>query len=223
MSGKPRLIYWDTCVFLAWIKGESCWPEDVTKGIEQIVEQNAAKEVILVTSVITLAEILQANLTVEQKDKVAGIFRNPTLQLIDVDRRVAGKAATIRAAYDSRTFNPDGAVKSGSIMGMGDSIHLATAVHFEVHEFQTLDGAGRRKRRFDLLTLDGNVAGARLAIKTPQYVVPPQPLTGPVPEPVHGAQLSLLRDDKTGGPDEQYERAKPGTEINQQGTTKAGA
>ena len=65
-------------------------------------------------------------------------------------------------------------------MGMGDAIHLATALHFEVAEMQTLDGAGKRKRKYDLLRLDGNVAGARLAIKMPKYIAPPQPLEGPL-------------------------------------------
>ena len=50
---------------------------------------------------------------------------------------------------------------------MGDAFHLATALHYTVNEFHTLDGSGRHGRRTDLLKLNGNVAGARLIIVQP--------------------------------------------------------
>jgi hypothetical protein len=69
-------------------------------------------------------------------------------------------------------------------------LHLSTAVHLKVDEFQTLDGAGKAKR-LDLLRLDGNVALSRLAIKRPQYVPPPRGLEGPL-IPTGGAQQRLF-------------------------------
>ena len=128
MRGKPKRLYWDTCVFLAWLKNETCWPEDVLKGIEQTVEELRARSVVIVTSAITMLEILSSQMTKEQKDAFAKVFSDPQLQLIDVDRRIAGKASAIRSYYDDRQFKPDGGV-SGRIMGMGDAIHLATAIH----------------------------------------------------------------------------------------------
>jgi hypothetical protein len=129
-------------------------------------------------------------MTIEQKDKFARAFSDPRLQLIDVDRRISSKAATIRQDCDTRTFDADGSKKSGSIMAMGDALHLATAIHFNVDEFQTLDGAGKAKR-LDLLRLDGNVALSRLAIKQPKYLPPPGALEGPL-IPIVGSQQGLF-------------------------------
>lgn len=193
MRGKPKRLYWDTCVILAWIKNETCWPEDVLKGIEQTVEEWRARSVVIVTSAITMLEILSSQMTKEQKDAFAKVFSDPHLQLIDVDRRIAGKASAIRSHYDDRQFKPDGGVLSGRIMGMGDAIHLATAIHHEVLEFQTLDGLSKKPRAHDLLALDGNVAGARLSIRLPKYVPPPEPLHGPI-STTKGDQTKLSFD-----------------------------
>lgn len=96
MSGKKRKIYWDTCVFLAWIKQETCWPDEVSKGIEQSVEDWRAGHLIIVTSTITLLEIHSSQLTIAQKDELAKAFAHPHLQLVDPDRRIIGKASHIR-------------------------------------------------------------------------------------------------------------------------------
>lgn len=85
---------------------------------------------------------------------------------------------SFRQFYDDRT-NSDGTLRSGGrVIGMGDAIHLATALQVEVAEMQTLDGAGKRKRKYDLLALDGNVADAHLAIKLPTPRTEEGPYTG---------------------------------------------
>ncbi len=186
-----RLIYWDACIFFAWIKQETCWPPEVTKGIEQTIEQAYAKQLIIVTSVVTLTEVLQSNMKADDKERYRNIFKHPNLQLMDVDRRVAEKAAFIREAHDSRAFDKTGKFVSGSIMSLGDSFHLATAAHHAVSEFHTLDGSGRRKRKFDLLALNGNVAGSPLTITAPRYIEPPKPLEGPTSSTTTGEQQEL--------------------------------
>ncbi|HUE21599.1 MAG TPA: PIN domain-containing protein [Bryobacteraceae bacterium] len=154
-----------------------------------------AGRLIIVTSAITMLEMLSSQMSGEHKDAFGRIFSDPNLQMVDLDRRVAGKAAAIRSHYDDRKYKPDGSVSSGGIMGMGDAIHLATAIHFEVAEFQTLDGSGKNKRRFDHLRLDGSVAGARLSIKMPKYVPPLEPLKGPVSS-VAGSQTELFEKSR---------------------------
>ena len=190
MTGKHRVVYWDTCVFLAWIKNETCWSEDIIKGIQQTIEEWRARHIVIATSAITMLEILSSQMTKEHKEAFAKVFSDPHLQLIDMDRRIVGKASAIRSEYDNRVFKADGSC-TGSIMALGDAIHLATAIHYDAAEFQTLDGSGARKRRTDLLKLDGNVAGARLLIKLPKYVPPPEPLEGPV-STVGGTQPLLF-------------------------------
>lgn len=192
MSGKKaRKFYWDACIFLAWIKQETGWPDDVTKAIQQMIDWAKAKQIVIVTSALTKIEVLAAKLTVEQKARFRSIFAAPYFQLVDLDRRVSDKASVIREHYDSREVDKDGNVIAGSIMAMGDSIHLATAIHFNIDEFITLDGAGKRQRRLDILSLDGDVAGARLSIHIPKYVPPVEPLQGDQ-HPVSGNQPSLF-------------------------------
>ena len=161
-----------------------------------------------------MLEILSSELTKDQKDDFAAAFSHRGLDLIDVDRRISGKASIIRQFYDDRVFNSDGSVKSGRIMGMGDSIHLASAIHFEMAEMQTLDGLGKRKRKYNLLQLDGDVAGARLSIKMPKYLAPPEPLKGPL-TPISGKQSNLFDEVSPAipSPFEDRYRFRPAPEI----------
>ena len=194
MSTKRRstpLIYWDTCIFFAWIKQESVWPESVTKGIEQTIERAYAQQLVILTSVVTLTEVLQSQLKPEDKERYRKIFGHPHLQLMDADRRVCSRAADIRQFYDTRVFDASGNRVSGSFMSLGDSLQLATAIQFRVDEFQTLDGSGKRQHRIDLLKLNGSVANIRLVIVQPKYIEPPKPLEGPVVETPTGAQIPI--------------------------------
>jgi predicted nucleic acid-binding protein len=179
MSGRKRRIYWDTCVFLAWIKAETVWPEDVLKGISQSVEEWRSGRLIIVTSAITLVELQSSRLTKEHHTAIAAAFGHPGLQLIDLDRRISGKAAHVRNYYDDRVFKADG-TKTGKVIGLGDAIHLATAIHIGVDEFQTLDGTSKNPRKYDLLRLGDVVADARLVIRVPAFIAPPEPLKGPL-------------------------------------------
>lgn len=164
------------------------------KGVEQEIERAYANELTIITSVLTLNEVLQSQMTMEQKDRYQKIFHHASLQLVDIDRRIAADAATIRGYYDKRVFDKSGRRVSGNVMvAMGDAFHLATALHYEVTEFKTLDGAGRHKRHYDLLALNGNVAGRRLSIVPPKYIPPPEPLAGPV-SPVSGEQTNLFEN-----------------------------
>jgi len=49
MSGRPR-VYWDTCIFLAFIKNESRKESNDMQGIHEIVSQIDSGEIILTTS-----------------------------------------------------------------------------------------------------------------------------------------------------------------------------
>ncbi len=160
------------------------------KGIEQTSDEAYARKIIIITSTITLTEFEQARLTPEQRIKFQQLFIHPHWLLVDVDKRVASKAAVLRQHYDTRVFDTSGQVISGSFMSLGDSIHLATALQYSVAEFNTLDGFGKRTKRIDLLKLNGNVMGVALRIAAPKYVPPPEPLSGPVPQ-IDGQQQKL--------------------------------
>jgi predicted nucleic acid-binding protein len=165
---KRRIVSWDTAIFLAWIMDEvAIWGEDVMKGIDQVISEAYANQTVMLTSVLTRGEILEAHLTREQRGKFDSIFSHRNVILIDIDRRIMDAVAVIRNHYKK----PEAAT-----IGLADAIHLATAIHYEAHVFLTLDGGGKRPRRCDLLPLNGDVAGSRLVIAKPKYVPPPEPL-----------------------------------------------
>lgn len=199
MSGKQRKLYWDTCVFLAWFKQETCWPSEVMDGMAQTMDEWRNGSLLLVTSSITLLEVLSSNLTIDQKNVISKTLSHRNVQVMDCDRRVSAKAAVIREFYDDRVFQPDGQVKSGRIIGMGDAIHLATALHYNVLDFQTLDGSGKHKRKFSLLDLDGSIAGARLSIKLPKFIPPPVVSDSPMSSTAGGQQLTLAEEFERAG------------------------
>lgn len=190
---RCKKLYWDTCVFLAWIKDESVWPDDVRKGIEQTIEMAIAGEVLIVTSALTMAEILESKMTPEQKNRFAGVFAAPYLRLVDLDRKISTRSSEIRAYHDTRKYNGDGTLKSGSFMRMPDAIHLATAIHMKVDAVHTLDGAAKNPKRLDMLELDGNVGGSPLAIRRPAFIPAPQFSATPI-EPVSGPQRNLFSE-----------------------------
>jgi len=68
MSGNEvkRVLYWDTCVYLAWLKGEDNGAS-VNEGIAEAVDENWDGKLLIVTSTITLTEVLEATLTDESQ------------------------------------------------------------------------------------------------------------------------------------------------------------
>jgi hypothetical protein len=230
MSSKRQgstVVYWDSCIFFAWIKDELL-PESVKKGIEQTIEKAYKGEAVIATSVVALTEVLQSKMTADQKEKFKEIFHHPHLQMVDVDRRIAAKAAVVREHYDTRTYDKNGNKLGGSFMSLGDSLHVATAIHISVREMHTLDGAGKHTKRLDLLKLNGNVAGIKLVIVQPYYVPPPEHLHGPVTTLKDTGQMELReidneKDAKAIAPSAPVPGSAPGSTEGEAGTESKGA
>ena len=151
MKSGRYLHYFDTCIFLHWLSDPQ---KDavVVDGIEDIVrDAERQQSIIIVTSVITRIEVLNARLARDASERFNRMFGQFTVQTVNVDPRIAQLAHDIRDYYMSQTP----VVK----LATPDCIHLATAIHFECDEMNTLDGGGMRKRPGDLLTLSENVMG----------------------------------------------------------------
>lgn len=155
-TGKKK-YYWDTCSFIAWIDGGKGHPPEVIAGLEQIAKEVTDNEAILCTSAIIQTEILAGKLTVEQATKIENLFKRKNVLQISVDTKISRRASEIRNHYNMK----------GIKIKTPDSIHLATAIMYEVDEFNTLDGSGERPRPSDLLPLNGDVAGYPLHIRVP--------------------------------------------------------
>ncbi|MDQ3562992.1 MAG: PIN domain-containing protein [Pseudomonadota bacterium] len=156
-SGKP-LLYWDTSVLLAWIKDE---PNEM-EGVNDIAHGIHKNHYILLTSAITLTEVLESTLTDEARIKFNDLFKRKNCQMVAADLRITQLASQIRDYYQ-RQKSVDGLPS----LSTPDAIHLATAIHYAVKEFHTFDEKDDPKKRRALIPLSGNVAGHPLVICKP--------------------------------------------------------
>lgn len=154
MVKSKKTIYWDTCVFLAWLKNENRELGEI-EGIEEVSRSVGNNRINLTTSVITFVEILESSLGQEGVEKLSNIFKRRNVVPINVDIRIAKLAADIRDHYK----------KIERSIKTPDAIHLATAINYKVDELQTFDGS---RGRPGLLSLNGNVMGYNLKIVQPQ-------------------------------------------------------
>ena len=148
MPGANPLYYWDTCMFLAWLKDEQRRSGEMD-GVREIVERSKRRDCRIMTSVITTVEVLQAKIPAGVDTFFNGLMRR--VSRVGVDTKVALMAHEIRNHY----------ALAGKNMKTPDALHLATAVLHKVDEFHTFDDD-------DLIPLSGNVAGHRLVICKPE-------------------------------------------------------
>jgi predicted nucleic acid-binding protein len=192
MSGGRATIYWDTCIWLAWLKNEKRDPAEMG-GIQQCVERFEKGEILIATSVLTLPEMLdlQNKLSALNLRKFQLFFRRSDLIRIATDMRVAEIAQRIRDYYFLE-FQKDGL----PTLELGDALHLASAIHYNVDEFITFDERDSKRpsrAKRGILPLDGNVAGHKLSIKKPS-VIGQMPLQLVQP----ADQMSVNARDKNG-------------------------
>jgi predicted nucleic acid-binding protein len=164
MKAGRRVFYWDANVFIAWLKGETCWPTGVIIGMDDVAREVHANKAILFTSTLTSTEIFQGSLTKAEKEKLSLLLQRSNVNQIAPDPRVADRASAIREFYNSL----------GNKIKTPDAIHLATAIIYKADEMQTMDGLELKStKKTKLLTLNGDVAGYKLSI------VNPYPLNSP--------------------------------------------
>ena len=158
MPNNPKLLYWDSCIFLAWLKDESR-PGDEMAGLGSIAREIEKKNFSVITSVITIAEILTGRSSEEVVTEFGKLFQRSNFQMINVDERIATKASEIRNHYIEKAKR-----EKGSSIRFADSLHLATAITSRVSRFHTFDGSHEKR---GLLDLNGDVAGYPLVIEKP--------------------------------------------------------
>lgn len=162
-----RSIYWDSCIFLAWLKDEERPPGEMD-GVFECVSDVEAGRARIVTSVITRGEVFEADLEQCIKDKYSQLLNRRYCQLVDTDLRVTNIVRSIREFYQKQKE-----VDELPGLTMPDAIHLATAIHYKVDAFWTFDDGKKGGR--SLLSLNGNVAGYPLVVCKPvafQYRLP---------------------------------------------------
>ncbi len=159
MSGIKKRYYWDACVYIAWLNQESSkapW----LPAINEIVAANKRRDNLIITSVLTLMEVLESRLTPEQEKDFQNCFHFGTHERYDVDIPVVMRARRYRDHYLANKVD-------GKVLTTPDAIHLATGFIHNVDEFHTFDD-GKSGKGCSLLALDGNVAGDALKVCRPE-------------------------------------------------------
>jgi predicted nucleic acid-binding protein len=154
-----KRVYWDSCIFIAWLKDERRADHEMD-GIYECVEEVEQNRVYLFTSVATVTEVFETDLSVEIKEMYSRLLKRRNVQRMDTDLRVSELAQKIREFYvlQNRTDNR-------GKLSHADAVHLATAIHYSADELWTFDDGRHRGR--GLLELNGNVAGHELVICKP--------------------------------------------------------
>ncbi|MEQ8741239.1 MAG: PIN domain-containing protein [Rhodospirillales bacterium] len=165
MAGPNVTFYWDTCVFIAWLKNENR-PSGEMDGVRDIVDRVKKRNASIITSAITFAEVTEAKVGAGVINLFDDLFKRPNLGRINVDMRVAKLARDLRDYYSARPseFND-------KTLSVPDSIHLATAILYHAAEFHTFDKSNRNGT-LGLLPLSGNVGGHNLKVCKPETEQP---------------------------------------------------
>ncbi len=165
MSGKA-LIYWDTCIFLAYLKDEDREDPQDMLGVQELATLFDQGQLDLATSVITFTEVLEGSIPPEDYRNFRNIFSRKNSHLIDVHKEIAEISHTIRDFY----YDPN-RKSSTSTIRTPDAIHLATAIWFGCGVFYTFDGEAGH----GLLQLSQPIADVySMPIQRPAPTQPPQ-------------------------------------------------
>lgn len=136
--------YWDSDAFLGHFNGEP----DKVAACESVLQAAEAGRILIVTSALTLAEVLYVKghkpMPPEKRQIVSGFFKQPYISVQNVTRKIAELA---RDLYWDSGVRPQ------------DAIHVATALTYRLPELNTFD----RK----LLSLDGKLGDPSLKIRIP--------------------------------------------------------
>lgn len=138
-TSKARYLYWDSCVFLAYLNEE---PGRV-RAIEDLWEEIANEEKSrIVTASISIVEVVvaaheknQSQLSKEVEKKLDAMWDDPSVLTVDVPEIVMREARVLIR----------NSIPQGWRLKCNDAIHLATAmwVHKNINaldEFNTYDG-----------------------------------------------------------------------------------
>lgn len=157
--GKPS-IYWDTCIFLAWLKDEKR-PNNEMDGVKFIADEIHNDHIILMTSVVTRGEVLESTLDNKGLQLWNDFFKRTKVREVVAAGKIMDLTHSIRDYYQQQK-----SVDGLPTLTLPDATHLATAIIYGAHEFHTFDEHDKPKRKA-LLPLNGNVAGHNLKICKP--------------------------------------------------------
>lgn len=130
-----RRIYWDACVFLAYINGDG----DRIGILDPLLDEARDGEIELLTSMVSEVEVAYGRVEQEQGtadqdvlDQINDFWLpGSPVELVEFHRLIAETA---------RDFVRDARLVRGERLTPLDAVHVATAAHMEAVEFHTYDG-----------------------------------------------------------------------------------
>ena len=159
MQSNIESVYWDTCIYIAWLMDENR-PNHEMDGVHESAKKIKEGKQKLICSPIVTAQIYK----IKMGQQVMAIFdrflKRKSVQYVDYEYQAGCLTSEIREYYTIRRQDVDTI----------DAQHLAISILYKVDAFYTFD---RGKRGgIDLLSISGNVAGHNLTICKPP--LPPQ-------------------------------------------------
>ena len=145
--------YWDSDCFLGWLLAE----KDKEDACRQVLEAAEDGKVIIVTSALTIAEVLalrgKDKIPSGNRAKVEAFFKNDYIDVRNITRRVAEAA---------RSYVWDYSVEPK------DALHIATAIDCKLNLMNSFDKPLCKK--------SGMIGSPKLAIEPPTWREPKLPL-----------------------------------------------
>lgn len=139
MADRIPVYYWDTCILLERVKGKKI-PLSQHRAIQQFLDDNKNEKNRIVTSVLTHAEAIPRKITINDAAAEAeywSYFDGIYFLDQEISRPIIALARFLRDYYYIEADKENNIVYR--MLGLGDAIHLASAIVAEVDEFHTRD------------------------------------------------------------------------------------
>lgn len=162
VTGKPPLVYLDSCILIASLKNEKRSDPAEMKGVKDLIKHIDEGKLNMITSALTKAEILRCTLSRDAQQKLDDVFKRRNVQVVETTHVIWDKTHDLRDHYKKEQLA--GGPKT---LSTPDAVHLATAVVYGADKFYTFDGKSSGGKARPLLPLSGNVAGHDLIIERP--------------------------------------------------------
>ncbi len=121
---KKQNVYWDANCFLSYLQEE----QQTYKMCEGVIEEAHAGNILIVTSVFTITEVLGGGssklITRETQTEIDKFFKSSFITVVNVDRSLAEYARSLIWDYN---------------IPKKDSIHIATASMWDIPIIHTFD------------------------------------------------------------------------------------
>jgi len=164
MSGTRDAIYWDTCIFFALLKKEEHRQGEFDSILKSALAFDAGS-LIIVTSAITITELMAGKIDQAQKDRFRQMANRSNFMFVDANDAVCSMASEIREYYFANRIDD-------LYPTTPDSIHVASAILSQASALITFDDNNKPKSKE--LAMSKMVIAGKIAEKYPLKICRPE-------------------------------------------------